>query len=90
MSLADGKWRPLDQAFITQMWRVYLTDPVLFACRNVVCNNLLSGGVMYTDNQYKQIQSQHFFDHIQTNYPRLCRDIIDSVIVQVRKVEIKL
>jgi hypothetical protein len=65
-------------------WRIYLSDPVLAACRSVVINELLAMGVIYTDPNYSRLPSEEFFHHVQRHFTRFCKDIIDCIYVQVR------
>ena len=77
-------WRPIDMELLRDSWRIYLSDPVLAACRSVVINELLAMGVVYTDPNYSRLPSEEFFHHVQRHFTRFCKDIIDCIYVQVR------
>ena len=75
-------WFPVNDSILNTCWTLYLSDPVLAACRSVVLNELLGMGVMYSDAHYSRLSSEEFFLHVQRFFPPFCRAAVDALYVQ--------
>ena len=76
----EQRWNFVNPSMLDMLWRVYHTDVALSACRNVICNKMLSLGVMFQQNN--MLPSRDFYTHVQRHIVPFSKNCIDCLYVQ--------
>lgn len=78
----DDGFVDIDENFRGMLWRLYRSDPVMQACKTVLCERLLGLGAMYAREGNADAPSRAFYEHIQQHFLPFAKNVMVDLLVQ--------